>query len=66
MPRRNAQRKHYLKGQPSSRTGENTPYGMIGEVVETSASFEARFHATTLPDQLKAEARSDEGKGDWR
>jgi len=23
---------------------------MIGEVVETSASFEARFRATTLPD----------------
>jgi hypothetical protein len=34
---------------------------MIGEVVETSASFEARFRATTLPDQLKADARSDEG-----
>ena len=25
---------------------------MIGEVVETSASFEARFRATTLPDNL--------------
>jgi hypothetical protein len=24
---------------------------MIGEVVETSASFEARFRATTLPDR---------------
>jgi len=42
--------RRYLKGQPSSRTGENPPYGMIGEVVETSASFEARFRATTLPD----------------
>ena len=40
--------------------------GLIGEVVETSASFEARFRATTLPDQLKADARSDDGKGDWR
>jgi hypothetical protein len=35
---------------------------MIGEVVETSASFEARFRATTLPDQLKADARSDDGR----
>jgi hypothetical protein len=31
-----------LKGQPSSRTGENSPYGMIGGIEETSASFEAR------------------------
>src|SRR5215469_4487383 len=38
-----------LIGQPSSRTGENPPYGMIGEVVETSASFQARYRATTLP-----------------
>ena len=28
--------------QPSSRTGENPPYGMIGRIEETSASFEAR------------------------
>src|SRR5216683_5783261 len=42
------------KSQPSSRTGENPPYGMRGEVVETSASFEARFRATTLPDRLPA------------
>src|SRR5215831_4508916 len=27
---------------PSSRTGENPPYGMIERTVETSASFEAR------------------------
>ena len=27
--------------QPSSRTGENPPYGMIGRIEETSASFEA-------------------------
>ena len=26
----------HLKGQPSSRTGENPPYGMIGRVEETS------------------------------
>jgi hypothetical protein len=56
--------RRYLKGQPSSRTGENPPYGMIGEVVETSASFEARFRATTLPDQLKTDARSNAGHGD--
>ena len=30
-----------LTGQPSSRTGENPPYG-IGGINETSASFEAR------------------------
>ena len=28
--------------QPSSRTGENPPYGVIGGIEETSASFEAR------------------------
>ena len=32
----------HLTGQPSSRTGENPPYGMIGGIKETSASFEAR------------------------
>ena len=31
-----------LKSQPSSRTEENSPCGMIGGIVETSASFEAR------------------------
>jgi hypothetical protein len=30
------------KCHPSSRTGENPPYGMIGGIEETSASFEAR------------------------
>ena len=37
--------------QPSSRTGENPPYGMIGGMVETSASFEARYAplSTRLP-----------------
>src|SRR5580700_8045728 len=30
------------KRHPSSRTGENPPYGMIGGIEETSASFEAR------------------------
>jgi hypothetical protein len=31
-----------LTGQPSSRTGENPPYGMRGGIKETRASFEAR------------------------
>jgi transcriptional regulator with XRE-family HTH domain len=31
-----------LKGQPSSRTGENPPYGMIAGIEETSASFSTR------------------------
>ena len=30
------------KGQPWSRTGENSPYGILGGTMETSASFEAR------------------------
>src|SRR5215831_6504013 len=34
--------RHRLKCHPSSRTGENPPYGMIGGIEETSASFEAR------------------------
>src|SRR5215467_10074292 len=32
----------HLRRTPSSRTGENPPYGMIEGIVETSASFEAR------------------------
>jgi hypothetical protein len=38
-----------LKGQPSSRTGENPPYGMIGGIEETSASFEARSAPRSHP-----------------
>jgi hypothetical protein len=38
-----------LKGQPSSRTGENSPYGMIGGIEETSASFEARTAPRSYP-----------------
>src|SRR5215470_13716988 len=40
-----------LKGQPSSRTGENSPYGMIGGIEETSASFEARSAPRSYPTQ---------------
>src|SRR5712671_1260577 len=41
-----------LKGQPSSRTGENPPYGMIGGIEETSASFEARSAPRSYPTVL--------------
>jgi hypothetical protein len=34
---------------PSSRIGENPPYGMIGRVEETSASFEARSTPRLYP-----------------
>ncbi len=52
MPGRNGQRKPgrpRLTGQPSSRTGENPPYGMIGGIEETSASFEARSAPRSYP-----------------
>jgi hypothetical protein len=35
--------------QPSSRTGENPLYGMIGGIEETSASFEARSAPRSYP-----------------
>ena len=38
-----------LKSQPSSRTEENPPYGMIGGIEETSASFEARSAPRSYP-----------------
>src|SRR6266516_3835045 len=41
-----------LKGQPSSRTGENPPYGMTGGIEETSASFEARSAPRSYPTDL--------------
>src|SRR6266700_3669434 len=41
-----------LTGQPSSRTGENPPYGMIGGIEETSASFEARYAPRSYPTML--------------
>src|SRR5580693_3735436 len=37
------------KRHPSSRTGENPPYGMIGGIEETSASFEARSAPRSHP-----------------
>src|SRR3954451_25184803 len=38
-----------LIGPPSSRTGENPPYGMSGGIEETSASFEARSAPRSYP-----------------
>ncbi len=35
--------------QPFSRNGENSPSGMLGGIVETSASFEARFAPRSYP-----------------
>jgi hypothetical protein len=40
------------KRHPSSRTGENPPYGMIGGIEETSASFEARSAPRSYPTEL--------------
>src|SRR5712671_5378909 len=48
--------RRHLKSLPSSRTGENPPYGMIGGVEETSASFEARSAPRSYP-TTSAEAR---------
>jgi hypothetical protein len=46
-----APRRSRLIRQPSSRTGENPPYGMIGGIEETSASFEARSAPRSYPTQ---------------
>jgi hypothetical protein len=35
--------------RPLSRTGENPPYGILGEAMETSASFEARSAPLSHP-----------------
>jgi len=59
-----------LKCQPSSRTGENPPYGMIGGTVETSASFEARYAPLSYPTaginrrEVEDERASREGSSD--
>src|SRR5246127_3949639 len=41
--------RRHLKSQPSSRIGENPPYGMIGGIEETSASSEARSAPRSYP-----------------
>ena len=42
-----------LTSQPSSRTGENPPYGMIGGIEETSASFEVRSAPRSYPTTIR-------------
>ena len=63
-----------MESQPSSRTGENPPYGMIGRIEETSASFEARYAPRSYPttdvptcDMAVAEVanRSGRTQGAW-
>ena len=43
--------------QPFSRNGENSPYGMLGGIVETSASFEARSAPRSYPTTATGETR---------
>src|SRR5450631_4517884 len=50
--------RHRRKCQPSSRTGENPPYGTIGGIEETSASCEAPVRASTLPNCEKSSSLS--------
>src|SRR3982074_56141 len=57
--------RRHLKSLPSSRTGENPPYGMIGGVEETSASFEARSAPRSYPTGLQAGTRLN-GDGQWQ
>src|SRR5215469_18056453 len=45
----NALGRRRLKCHPSSCTGENPPYGMIGGIEATSASFEARSAPRSYP-----------------
>src|SRR3954468_13359178 len=50
-----------LIGQPSSRTGENPPYGMSGGIEETSASCEARSAPRSYPTAYLADAFPEAG-----
>src|SRR4051794_30579635 len=51
-----------VTGQPSSRTGENPPYGMSGGIEETSASFEARSAPRSYP-TARAQDRREPATG---
>src|SRR5882757_8634685 len=51
--------RRHLKSQPSSRIGENPPYGMIGGIEETSASCEARYAPRSYPTLLICLKRKD-------
>ena len=48
--------------QPSSRTGENPPYGMTGGIEETSASFEARSAPRSHPTKAEVERASQQSE----
>src|SRR5882762_11117451 len=50
--------RRHLKSLPSSRTGENPPYGMIGGIEETSASYEARSAPRSYPTCSEASCHS--------
>src|SRR6516162_764382 len=52
--------RHRLESQPSSRTGENPPYGMIGRIEETSASFEARYAPRSYPTSITGRHHEDD------
>jgi hypothetical protein len=56
-------RKTPLESQLSSRTGENPPYGMIGGIEETSASFEARYAPRSYPTPISGPSTPDSSKG---
>src|SRR5215470_797946 len=58
---RNGLGRRRLKRQPSSRTGENPPYGMIGGIEETSASFEARSAPRSYPTVSRRRRRPRSG-----
>src|SRR3981189_295734 len=57
--------RRHLKSLPSSRTGENPPYGMIGGVEETSASFEARSAPRSYPTERILEQTFGVSEGVW-
>ena len=50
--------------QPFSRNGENSPYGMLGGIVETSASFEARSAPRSYPTNGSETKRAPGGQAE--
>jgi hypothetical protein len=53
--------RHRLESQPSSRTGENPPYGMTGRIEETSASYEARSAPRSYPTSISGPRPCSQG-----
>src|SRR5262249_49993951 len=51
------------KSQPPSGTGETPPYGMIGRVEETSASFEARSAPRSYPTPISGHMQCSKKRG---